>query len=677
MARHGKGDVAGAIADYESLAKRDPVHPGLLANLATALKQAGRRDEALETFARAVAAKGAPPEAWFNYGNLLLESRKRDEAEAAYRRALELNPDLFPAAARLGRVLYGRGELEESERWYRAALERAPKHAETLSSYGVVLKDLGRRDEAIDCWQRVLAVEPKLSAAHNNLGALYRMMRKPKLANDHLRAALRLEPRDAVAAANLAHVLLEAGQTTEAEILARGITERSPESAEGHHMLGFALAYQGDVEAAIGEFRAAHKLSPKSGAAISSALFASLYSDRRDAEAVLELHRELAPEIVPAHPPLTTWKNGRDPSRRLKVGYLSPDLRTHPVSMFLEPILEHHDKKEFEVICYSTTNAPDATTERLQSHSAQWHDCSGWGDARIAALIESDGVDILVDLAGHTAQNSASVFRAKPAPVQVAYIGYPGSTGLPEMEWLLADDKLCPPGAERHCSEKVMRLEQSYWCYRPPAAAPDPGPLPALANGYVTFGSYNAYQKLTDRTVALWADVLKAVPGSRLALKALAFADDNVRRAASRRFAKAGIEEARIETLPPTDPSAYLQEYRRLDIALDPTPYNGATTTCEALWMGVPVITLAGDRFCGRMGTSVLRALGYPELIAESPEAFVRIAGALARDLRKLQAVRGQLRGRMSASPLCDGPRSTKAVEKAYRAMWVAWTGSG
>ena len=655
---------------------RQPAHAALLANLATALKQAGERDEALEMFARAVAAKGAPAESWFNYGNLLLESGKRTDAEAAYRRALELNPGLYPAAARLARLLYGRGELEESERWYRTALERAPKHAETLSSYGVVLKDLGRRDEALECWRRAIAIDPKLSAAHNNLGALYRLMRQPRLAEEHLRAALQLAPHDSMAAANLAHVLLEQGRTTEAEVLARGIVQHHPQSAEGRHMLGFALTYQGEVEAAIEEFREAHRLAPESAAVISNALFASLYSDRRDAGAVLALHRELAPKIAPARAPLAAWRNSRDPARRLKIGYLSPDLRSHPVSMFLEPVLAHHDRSAFEVICYSTTSAPDATTQRLRGHAALWRDCGGWAGERIAALIESDGVDILVDLAGHTAMNSAPVLRARPAPVQAAYIGYPGSTGLPEVDWLIADEHLCPPGAERHCSEKVIRLEGSYWCYQPPRAAPDSGSLPAAANGYVTFGSYNAYQKVTDATVALWAGVLRAVPDSRLALKALAFTDENVRRAAQRRFMDAGIDAGRIEILPPTDPSAYLQEYRRLDIALDPTPYNGATTTCEALWMGVPVVTLAGDRFCGRMGLSLLENLGLPELAAGNPANFLRIAAALAGDIPRLELLRKELRGRMAASIICDGPRAARALENALRRMWREWAAS-
>jgi predicted O-linked N-acetylglucosamine transferase (SPINDLY family) len=673
VARHSSGDLGGAIRAYRELLDAAPSHAGLLVNLGTALKQAGKREEALDTLGRAVELDAAPAAAWFNYGNLLFELRRREAAEAAYRRALERDPELYPAAARLARLLYRRGELEESERWYRAALERAPRHAETLNSLGVVLKDLGRRDEAIDCWRRATAINPRLATAHNNLGALYRLMRRPRLAHEHLRTALQLAPRDTVAAANLAHVLLEQGRTSEAETLARRIVERDPASAEGHHMLGFALAYQCEIEPAIEAFLQAHRHEPKSGGVISNALFASLYSDRRDAQGVLALHRELAPRIRPARPAPERRRNERGPERRLRIGYLSPDLRTHPVSAFLEPVLAHHERARFEVACYSTTSAPDAVTERLRAHAAIWRDCSGWSDARVAELIEVDGVDILVDLAGHTALNSAAVLRSKPAPVQALYIGYPSTSGLPEMDYVIADGHLCPPGSETLYGEKVVRVEGSYWCFRPPADAPAVGALPALASGHVTFGSYNAYQKLGDTAVALWARVLRAVPDSRLVLKALAFADPSVRRRAQRRFADAGIAESRIEAIPPTEPADHYADYGRLDVALDTTPYNGATTTCEALWMGVPVISLAGDRFCGRMGLSLLENLGLPELVARDADSFLQIAVALASDLPRLQFLRNELRERMAASPVCDGAKAARALEVALRGMWRAW----
>jgi predicted O-linked N-acetylglucosamine transferase (SPINDLY family) len=707
VATHRGGDFPKAIEQYRRLLKQRPADSGLLTNLATALKQSGQKEEALEVFVRAVKAKDAPAALWFNYGNLLAEMGDAAETESAWRRALELDPKLVPAATRLANLLsaqkrpddamemhrralaispdnlpslralarlhYDRGEFEAAEPLYRHALGLAPDHDDTQNALGVVLKELARRDEAIACWNAVVARSPSYSAAHNNLGALYRLMHRRTEAASHLRRAIALAPRDEMAVANLAHVLLEQGQTTEAEALARGIVEHSPGHAEGRHMLGFTLAYQGRIEPAVAEFLEAHRLAPRSGAVISNALFASLYSDRRDAAGILALARELGARIEPAAPPRAAWKNARDPERRLRVGYLSPDFRAHPVSFFFEPVLAAHDRAAFDTVCYSTTAAPDAVTGRLRAAAGAWRDCSGWGDAKVAAQIESDAVDILVDLAGHTAQNRAAVLRARPAPVQALYIGYPGTTGLPEVDWIIADARICPPGAERHYSERVIRLDGSFWCFRPSSDAPAVAALPAAKNGYVTFGSYNALQKLTDSTVALWARVLQAAPSARLALKSLTFADEQARGVVRRRFVAAGIDPDRLEILPPTDPARFLAEYGRVDIGLDPAPYNGGTTTCEALWMGVPVVTLAGDRFCSRMGASLLECVGLPDLVAQSADDYVRIAEALATDLPRLTGLRASLRRRVAASPLCDAPRVAREVEGAYRAMWRTW----
>jgi protein O-GlcNAc transferase len=707
VAAHKGGDLAGAIAAYERLLKRQPANTGLLVNLATALKAAGRREDALACFRRGAAFKDAPAPLWFNYGNLLAEMGEIEATEHAWRRALELDPKLVPAATRLAnmlarlkrtdeaiewhrkslaaspdnlnslrglaRLLYDRGELAEAEGLWRAAARIAPEHAETLNALGVVLQELGQRDEAVACWRRALAADPKFALAHNNLGVMYRLMHKRPEAIEQLRTALRLAPEDATTAANLAHSLLEVGHTTEAEQLARSIIGRRPENAEGHHMLGFTLAYQGRIEQAVAEFEEAHRLAPASGPVISNALFASLYSDRRSAEDILALHRELGAKIEPARPARTEWKRSREPGRRLRIGYLSPDFRTHPVSMFFEPVLAYHDRDAFEVICYSTTSAPDAQTDRLKAHAALWRDCSGWSNLKIADLVESDAVDILVDLAGHTAQNRAGVMRAKPAPVQALYIGYPGTTGLPEVDWIIADARLCPPGSESVYSEKIARVLGSFWCYQPPRTAPPVSAPPAARNGYVTFGSYNALQKLSDTTFELWLRVLREVPSSRLALKSLTFADEPARAATQRRFAEAGIAPERVAVLPPTEPSQFLAEYGRLDIALDSFPYNGGTTTCEALWMGVPVVSLAGDRFCARMGLSLLENVGLPELVARTPDGYVRIAAGLAGDLPRLRALRSNLRHRMAASPVCDSPRAARELEDAYRAMWECW----
>jgi predicted O-linked N-acetylglucosamine transferase (SPINDLY family) len=703
-----RGNLTAAIARYRRLLAHHPRAVRLLANLASALRQAGDREGALGYLDAALRQDRAAPELWFNYGNLLRDLGRADEAERAYRRALELDPGLYRAATNLANLLaglkradealelhrqaiaaapsnlpslralarlhYERGEHVEAERRYREAHALAPGHPDTLNALGVVLKDLGRRDEAIACWREVLRRQPAYAAAHNNLGVLLRLMRRPLQAVEHLREAVRLEPRDAMAAANLAHALIDLGQIGEAEGIARAILQREPANAEGHLMLGFALVYEGRVEEAVESFLEAHRFAPQSALVISNTLFASLYSGRRTAADILELHRNLAARIAPAAPPRLAWRNTRKTDRRLKIGYLSPDLRGHPVTTFFEPVLTHHDAQAFEVHCYSTTSAPDAATERLRARAAVWRDCHALTDARLAGQIEEDAIDILVDLAGHTAQNRAPVLRCKPAPVQVLYIGYPGTSGLPETDYLVADRHVCPPGTERFYTERIARLDGSYWCYRPADGAPEPGPPPLARNGYVTFGSFNALQKMSDATVAAWVGILKAVPLAHLMLKSLAFADEGTRRAVQGRFARADIEPARVEVLPPSDNAAFLAEYRRVDVALDPFPYNGGTTSCDALWMGVPLVTFAGERFCARMGLSLLKHVGLPELVAHAAPDYVRIAVELARDPARIAALRDSLRPRMAASPLCDSVRVTRELEDAYRLMWRAWT---
>lgn len=702
VAAHRRGDLKQAIAGYERLLARKPDDVRALTNLAAALRRAGRREDALVRLRRAVAIRETP-ESWFNCGNLLADLERPAEAEQAYRRALELDPKLYRAATNianllaslqrtdeaiefhrraiaaapdnlpsmraLARLLYERGDWRAAEDLYRQAHALAPRHADTLNAWGVVLKDLGRRDEAIRCWLKVLEIQPRHAVALNNLGVLYRMMHKPEPALKYLRAAIKLDPLDATTAANLAYALLDVGQTTEAEKLTRAIVERQPDNADGHLMLGFALTYQGEVDAAIESFLVSHRLAPQSAMPISNALFASLYSDRYDGAGILGLHRELAVKIAPATRAQTHHPSARKARAALRIGYLSPDLRSHPVSVFFEPILEHHDRDRVETFCYSTTNAPDQVTQRLQKRAGTWRDCNGWSDARIAAQIESDAIDILVELAGHTAQNGAAVLRSRPAPVQALYIGYPGTSGLPEVDYLIADARVCPPSCEKYYSERIARVDGSFWCYRPPERAPAAGEPPLLRNGHVTFGSYNALHKVSKTTFELWARLLRAVPQSRLVLKSLAFADEALRASVRRKWEDAGIDARRVDTEPPTDPAAFLAEYRRIDIGLDPTPYNGGTTTCEALWMGVPVITLAGDRFSARMGASLLPNVGLPQMVAQSADDYVRIAAELAADPSQLRTLRRSLRDRMAASPICDAPRVARELEQAFQMM--------
>jgi predicted O-linked N-acetylglucosamine transferase (SPINDLY family) len=381
-----------------------------------------------------------------------------------------------------------------------------------------------------------------------------------------------------------------------------------------------------------------------------------------------EHHRSLKPEE-------NRFANPPDPQRRLRLGYVSPDFRTHSVAFFLEPLLAHHDPATVEVYAYAHVPRPDAVTERLKTRVQGWRDIHGLSDDQVADLIRQDRIDILVDLAGHTANNRLLVFARKPAPIQVTYLGYPNTTGLTAIDYRLTDALADPPGeTERYHTETLIRLPHGFLCYQPPSHAPAVAPPPAAVNGYVTFGSFNNLAKVTPKVVEVWARILKAVEGARVVMKNKSFSDAATRERCHEQFIRHGIERERIALRDRlTALEDHLGLYHQIDLALDTFPYHGTTTTCEALWMGVPVITLAGHTHAARVGVSLLTRVGLPELIAQNEDDYVERAVALAQDLPRLTELRATLRQRMTQSPLCDAPAFTRNLEAAYREMWRGW----
>ncbi|MEO8214471.1 MAG: hypothetical protein ABI560_14820, partial [Myxococcales bacterium] len=364
------------------------------------------------------------------------------------------------------------------------------------------------------------------------------------------------------------------------------------------------------------------------------------------------------------------------PDRRLRVGYVSGDLRSHSVASFIEPILEAHDRSAVELFCYSDGIA-DAVTARIKAVAGAdgWRETRMLTDAALAARVIEDGIDILVDLAGHSADNRLLAFARRPAPVQVTYCGYPGTTGVAAIGWRLTDAEADPRGdSDSHYSERLWRLPHGFLCFRPDPDAPAAGPLPAEANGFVTFGSFNNLSKLSEETLDLWGIILQMVPGSRLVLKSRGLSDLPPRQRLLHAFQARGVDPARVQTIAyAATPRQHLRLYDQIDIALDPFPYNGTTTTCEALWMGVPVVTVAGRTHAGRVGASLLHRVGYPELIASNRSQVLRIARGLAGDLPGLATLRNELRPKMMASALANPRLIAGDIEAAYRAMWRQW----
>ncbi len=451
----------------------------------------------------------------------------------------------------------------------------------------------------------------------------------------------------------------------------RKLRDEAPELPQVHYSLGYALRQLGWNAEAIAAYRRALELRPNHADTRSNLLLTLNYSADHTAAEICEEHRRygerhVQPRVSPAPDRVTP--------RRLRIGYLSPDFYSHVVSCFMLPALARQDREKFETFCYHSGSSRDAVTERMRALAGHWVDCAGQTDAQIAARIRADRIDILVDLAGHMAQQRLGVLALRPAPVQATYLGYPNTTGLSAVDWRITDARADPPGeSDRLHVERLARLPRSFLCYRPGPETRAAAPLPAARAGYVTFGCFNNFQKLSGSFFDAAAQLLSAVPGSRLLLKAKPLRFASVQGRVAERFARAGIDASRL-TLRAWEASVddHLAAYDGVDIALDSFPYNGTTTTCEALWMGVPVVTLRGDRHASRVGASLLRSVGLDELIAEDAADYVRRAGALAVDRARLAGLRAGLRERLKGSPLMDEEGFVRELEAAYASMWQA-----
>jgi predicted O-linked N-acetylglucosamine transferase (SPINDLY family) len=598
---------------------------------------------------------------------------KLDEAVACYRHALQLAPNLAVAHNNLGNALKDQGELDDAVDCYRHALQLAPGYHLAHNNLGNALKHQGKLDEAVACFRHALQLAPDYAEAHSNLGNALEDLGRFEEAVDCYRHALRLRPDLVEAHVNLGNALKRQMKLDEAVACYRHALQLAPNLAVAHNNLGNALKDLGELDEAIACYRHALQLAPDYVEAHSSLVYALLYHPDCDADSHLreaqrwhERHAEQLARFEQPH------ENDPDPDRRLRVGYVSPNFRDHALGFFLVPLLSNHDRNQVEVYCYSGVIRPDPITDRLRACTDVWRSTVGLTDSSLAALIQDDRIDILVDITLHMEGSRLLTFARRPAPVQVTWLGYPGTTGLSAIRYRLTDPHLDPPDAtDTLYTERSVYLPDSFWCYDP--LAPDVVPvneLPALGGKPFTFGCLNNFCKVNSATLALWVSVLQAVPGSRLLLLAPSgSARDRLRT----HFERAGVAGELVEFVDRQRRPDYLQTYQQIDLCLDPLPYNGHTTSFDAAWMGVPTITLVGRTAVGRAGLTLLRNLALPELAAQSPDEYVSIAAALAGDLPRLAGIRANLRRRMAASPIMDGPRFHRALEAAYRQMWREW----
>lgn len=533
-----------------------------------------------------------------------------------------------------------------------------------------VSAQLGRPAKVEECCREIIRIDPHSHEAHFHLGSALLFQNKRSDATAAFQAALRLNPHHA--ATHVALAMLSDSLDAAFEHFSRA-AQLDPSHVEAHNGTGSALVSFGQIEEAVARLQHCLKLRPGDHRIHSSMLFAMNYSSAYDAASVFGEHVRWGK--VHSLPAASRHKNTPDPERRLRIGYVSPDLCEHSVAYFFEPLLANHDPARIETFCYADVAQADATTSRLQSLAANWRATHGTGDHELAQCIRADKIDILVDLAGHTSNNRLRVFSARPAPVQVSYLGYPNTTGLAAMDYRLTDEVADPPGQSDAChTETLVRLPHGFLCYRAPADAPPVAELPRSRRGHITFGSFNNLSKVAPEVVSLWAELLQQTPGSRLVLKHNALSSRYAQERYVKLFADKGIGPDRIE-LRGRDQTVtqHLGAYNDIDIALDTFPYHGTTTTCEALFMGVPVVTLAGQAHATRVGVSLLGRIGAEDLVAQTRQDYVRLASRLAQDPDELARRRAGLREQMSSSTLCDGRRFAQDVEAAYREMWKKW----
>ncbi len=670
LQRAGRSDEA--IASYRTAIGIKPELSDVHNNLGLALAGSGQLDEAIACFQRALALDPNFADAHNNLGDALQKLERFDEAIVCFRRAITLRLDFVDAHNNFGNALQLSGQLDAAIESFQHALSLRPDFVAARNNLGNALHAQGRSDEAIACFEQVLAQQPNFVEAHNNLGNVLKEQGKNNDAIICYQRALKLDPAYADARNNLGSVLHAVGRLDEAiESFERAIALR-PNYAYTHTNLGNALKDAGRLDDAIASYRRALTLRPSHVVAHSNLVYILHFHNGYDVRDLLKEHLAWNQRHASHLRANNSFSDiDRSPDRRLRIGYVSPDFREHVVGWNVLPLLSEHDHQNFQVFCYADVLQPDAMTDRIRATADIWRNIRGISDEQFAEMVRKDRIDVLIDLTSHLKRNRLLAFARKPAPVQVTYLAYCSTTGMDAMDYRLSDPYLDPPDSDlSYYTEQTVRLSQTYWCYQPGGPTPDVSSLPALANGFITFGCLNNFAKVSVDALDLWANLLNAVPKSRLLLYAAAGLH---RTTIIERFTRHGISADRLELVPWQPWEEYLRHFSRIDIALDPFPYNGGITTCDGLWMGVPIITLSGRTAVGRAGRSILSNIGLSKLIANSPQEYKRIAVELANDLPRLRELRSSLRRRMQRSPLMDAPRFARDVESAYRQMWRKW----
>jgi len=664
----GQKDEALSLA-IRSLQIR-PDNPTGINFLGNLLKSQGRYDDAIEIFVGGLESFPANYEILNNLGLTLEAAGRYEEAEEVYKRVIALKPDQFAPYNNLGNVYRKLRRLRESIQCYEKALSLSPQSAVVWINLGIVLKDAGQYDQAETIFQKVIKLDPNQSQAHSALAGLYRMKGNLQAAIVAYRKAVEVEPENPILLNNLGNALMDARLYNECLVCFNRAVRLKPDYALAYSNLGAAYTFMGRSEEGIPYFRKALELDPANESAINNLLFALNYVGKCSKEELYAEHCRFE-ELFGARY-RARWRphsNERDPQRRLKVGYVSGDLRNHAVARFVEPIFKNHNRTQFELYAYSNCLQEDETTEHLKGYFDHWRCVVPYTDDELAELIRQDGIDILVDLSGHTALNRLLVFARKPAPVQFTMIGYMQTTGLKAIDYRITDTVLDDPATDpqRFSSEKLVYLKSGAAPFQPPPNAPEVNDLPALANGHITYASFNNLAKATPKVYETWAAILHQVPDARMLMV-------GNRETILKEFSAFGIDESRLEILPRQPVAEYYRLHHRVDFILDTFPYTGGTTNLIALWMGIPYVTLKGNSGVSRAGAGILRLLPFlKELVSDTTEEYISKAVSMARNLEQLAEWRKSMRPVLAGKFDWMAKRFTEELEEAYRKAWGEW----
>ncbi|CAN5594920.1 tetratricopeptide repeat protein [soil metagenome] len=583
------------------------------------------------------------------------------------------------------RADHSAGKLQAAQAGYQQILSANPDDLAALAGRGAVAMQTRNFSPAVAIFQRALTIDPNSLDTHINLGIAHAQAGQTERAIEIWNRALTIDGRCADVYINLTNAYRKLGRLDDAATAGRRATELDPQHAEARSNLANVLSAQGRVDEAIVEFRRAIELKPAAVRIHSNLLMNLQYSDSVSPQAVFDEHLNWARQHAdPLTAAAARHPNNRDLLRRLRVGYVSADFREHPISHFTEPLLAAHDRASVEVFCFADVHRRDAVTARLQALCEHWHEITGQSHERAAQLIREHRIDILVDLAVHTSGHRLQMFARKPAPVQVTYLGYAATSGIGAMDWRLSDVHVDPAGlTERYHREQIYRLPRTQWCYNPRDLGGEVRPSPALRNGFITFGSFNKLNKISPTIFRMWGRILARIDDARLLVKAAGLDDPPTRARfieqlrSSVRSAGKELDEQRVRLVGWSDLPTYLSLFNEVDVALDSYPFAGGTTSCNSVWMGVPLITLAGDVSISRVGASILHNLELPDRIARTEDEYFERALRDAADLAGVAALRESLRARVRASPLMDAQAFARDVEAAYRQMWRQYCDQG